>query len=515
MSTQADVCLILEGTYPYVSGGVSSWTHELIKTHDHLTFALISLVSQNAPRKILYDIPSNVIDLRTLELQDTPEGEELSESDERTLCERIEPYLFKLQSQATLGDLEELIILLKPWQGRLGKKTLLESKAVWGLLLRMYQATMPSTSFLDYFWSWRGLFGSLFTLLLADLPDAKIYHSLCTGYAGLLLARAHIETKRPCLVTEHGIYTNERRIEIASADWIDDPKGFNLSILNQDETRDIKDLWTDTFGNYSRLCYEACESIITLFKGNQEFQKMDGAHHEKMCIIPNGIDYQHFSSTQKKPHPPTVALIGRVVPIKDIKTYIKSVELLKQKLPNLRAFIIGPEKEDPDYSKECRDLIDHLRLNETIIYTGSVNILSYLGEIDVLILTSLSEAQPLVILEAGAAGIPSVATDVGACREMILGTGQGVDGHEFGGAIVDLGSPAAVAQAAFKLLDDPYFYDLCSKAIGERVRVHYRKEDQRNSYAEIYNRLIRRGEKTSKPANDMAPPELSNNSNLR
>ena len=54
-------------------------------------------------------------------------------------------------------------------------------------------------------------------------------------------------------------------------------------------------------------------------------------------------------------------------------------------------------------------------------FTGRVNLLEYLGKIDVVVLTSLSEAQPLVILEAGAAGVPVVATDVGACGEMILG----------------------------------------------------------------------------------------------
>ena len=40
---QADVCLLLEGTYPYISGGVSTWTHDLIRSHSDLKFALVSI----------------------------------------------------------------------------------------------------------------------------------------------------------------------------------------------------------------------------------------------------------------------------------------------------------------------------------------------------------------------------------------------------------------------------------------------------------------------------------------
>ncbi len=43
----ADVCLILEGTYPFVSGGVSSWTHDLIQKQSHLTFHVLALLPRD------------------------------------------------------------------------------------------------------------------------------------------------------------------------------------------------------------------------------------------------------------------------------------------------------------------------------------------------------------------------------------------------------------------------------------------------------------------------------------
>jgi glycosyltransferase involved in cell wall biosynthesis len=489
-SAPADVCLILEGTYPYVSGGVSSWTHELIKMQGHLKFSLVALVSPQALTTRLYDLPSNVVSLKTLRLQVLPPGEKLSSAEEKALCDKLEPCLRKLQSVATLPDLQEVIEILKPWRHRIGARTLLDSPAAWDLLLHLYETTMPKTSFLDYFWSWRGLFGGMFSILLADLPKANIYHALCTGYAGLLMARAHLETGKPCLVTEHGIYTNERRIEISSAEWIEDLHSFNLAVTGDNQERDLKDLWIDTFGNYSRFCYAASQKIITLYEGNQEFQRMDGAQEDKLRVIPNGINFDRFASIECADHPPTVALIGRIVPIKDVKTFIKAVRLLKKTIPDLCAYILGPTDEDLAYAQECLELSEHLELQDTVVFAGKVDVRDYLGKIDVLVLTSISEAQPLVVLEAGAAGVPTVATNVGACREMILGAAAEQPNLGPGGAIVHLGNPNDIAESLQKMLSDPEYYAQCSASARTRVQTRYRKEDQRRQYAELYRGLM-------------------------
>jgi len=490
MRPEADVCLILEGAYPYVRGGVSSWMHETIKMQDHLTFCVVAIVSGDASCDILYDLPKNVVRLETLRLQRLPKGcAKLKNGEENVLFSKLKEVFLKLQVRADLGDLRALINALAPIRRKIGSRLLINSPRAWDLLVHMYRSTMPDTSFLDYFWSWRSLFGGLFSILLADIPSAKVYHSFCTGYAGLLLARAHLETGRPCLLTEHGIYTNERRIEIAGADWLDDPHVFDLSVSPSKQERNLKDFWMDTFGNYARFCYEAAQQIITLYAGNQQFQRQDGAPPHKLRIISNGVDIDAFAKIKRKPHPPTIALIGRVVPIKDIKTYIRAVQMLKEQAPGIRAFLMGPEDEDPDYAEECRELVEHLGLRETVLFTGSVKLEDYLGEIDVVVLTSLSEAQPLVVLEAGSAGIPVVATDVGACREMILGPCADAHQTAFGGAIVPLGSAAEVAQALHRLLTDKAHYRRCRKALLERVRTAYSKEMQRQAYHDLYGDL--------------------------
>ena len=63
-----------------------------------------------------------------------------------------------------------------------------------------------------------------------------------------------------------------------------------------------------------------------------------------------GIDIETISKIQKENRPsPTIALIGRVVPIKDIKTFIRCVHFLKQVIPDINVFIMGATEEDPEY----------------------------------------------------------------------------------------------------------------------------------------------------------------------
>src|SRR5262249_14211998 len=106
------------------------------------------------------------------------------------------------------------------------------------------------------------------------------------------------------------------------------------------------------------------------------------------------------------------------------------------------------------------------------------------------VLTSLSEAQPLVILEAAAVGIPAVATDVGACREMILGRTDEAPALGAAGVVTPLANPAATAQALRWLLIDPQSYEQCSLAAQQRVRQYYNKAELDSAYRRLYQEFL-------------------------
>ena len=485
---QADICIILEGTYPYVPGGVSNWTHDLIQGMPDLSFHLLTIIPPQAKLKLKYTLPDNITGITHVTLQELPEGHSKIPN-AKQFFKDLQNSVKNILSNGNLTDLERILELLNPYKNKLGNHLLLNSRETWEMVVQMYTSQYPSSSFLDYFWSWRGVMGGFYSVLLAKIPPARMYHAVSTGYAGLLAARAKIETNRPVLLTEHGIYTNERRIEISMSDWFHQKSLGWLNLSNM--KKDLKDFWIDTFINYSRICYAASDKIITLFPENQTMQIADGADPEKLEVIPNGVDYPTYSKIiRTKTSRPTIALIGRMVPIKDIKSFILACNILKRRIPDLLAYLIGPTDEDELYYEECKEMIRFMGLQETISFTGRVKLTDYMDKIEVNVLTSISEGQPLVILEMGAVGIPSVATNVGACAELILGNEKESPRLKPGGAVTPLSNPAKTAKEVGDLLEDKNWYEACSQAMKERVHRYYNECDLIDRYRGLYDGFL-------------------------
>jgi len=483
----ADICLVLEGTYPYMVGGVSTWVHDMITNMPEKTFSLMCIQPHHADDIIRYDLPDNVVEMKTLHLQELKAGRRLNKKSAKRLFEDILPNLRNIQKgHGTLGDLEALVHALDRHKG-IGYQTLLNSREAWDMMQQMYEAELPDGAFLDYFWSWRALLGGVYSLIQTELPKATTYHSLSTGFAGVLAACAKIRQDKPVLLTEHGLYTNERQIELNSSDWIHDYLPVTLDIESNEQ--DLRGLWMQSFKSYASICYEAANKIVTLYEGNQQAQRQAGAPINKLTVIPNGIDFEKFAELSRSEDAdesrPTIAMIGRVVPIKDVKSFIRTAMLVHEQVPGLRALIVGPHDEDPDYYLECRKMVENLMLQDVIEFTGRLNIDQVLPRIDVNVLTSISEVQPLVLLESGAAGVPTVATDVGACREMIFGRPE--EGEIIpGGAVVALANPAESATAIVQLLQNKDARMQAGATMRKRVAEYYRKDQQISAYDALY-----------------------------
>lgn len=490
MSDVADICFIAEGSYPYVSGGVASWVHQMINELDHLTFHVVSLMPQDTGQEPKYKLPKNVITHETVYLQQLKEKAPKKTKDSE-IHERLRPLLYGLIDGVPFNSnsLASLVKILASYKGQLSQDSLLDSKAAWDTLLETYAQGYEHLSFTDYFWTYRVLLSSLASTLICDLPPAKVYHPVSTGFAGLLAARAKAETGSPVILTEHGIYTNERRIEIVAADWLQQIRGTMLTIEHMDV--DLRDMWMRFFQRIGRLCYESCDEIVTLFADNQKAQAQDGADRSRMSIIPNGVDVERYANLDRhKQEAPTIGLVGRVVPIKDVKSFLQAVAMLARNIPQLQVYIMGSQDEDPVYAQECKDLADYLGIGSVVKFTGQVDMDEYLPKLDLVVLTSISEAQPLTLLEAGACGIPLVAPDVGACGEIINGSIDEKPALGAGGIVTPLANPEATAQAIYSLLTNMRRYGNASEVIQKRVFESYNKQKQYDAYKALYNKYL-------------------------
>ncbi|MHC4884506.1 MAG: GT4 family glycosyltransferase PelF, partial [Planctomycetota bacterium] len=321
-------------------------------------------------------------------------------------------------------------------------------------------------------------------------PRARIYHAACTGYAGFLGAKASLVAGSPFLLTEHGIYTRERRIEIFNADWISDAAAETASLDLRRGQNYYKQWWVNFFLGMSRTAYDAAEHIYSLFEANRRDQISEGAPAEMLTIIPNGVRVERYlevePSRRRPDEPLRIGFVGRITEIKDIKTLLRSLDILRQRGVVFEAFLMGPLDEEEGYAAECQELSVALGIGEQVHFTGRIQVLDYLPRLDVVLLTSISEGLPFVILEANGASLPVVSTDVGACRELLQGRTREDRALGESGFLAPVGSPTAIAAALERLARDPDLARRMGLAGRERVRRFYDLHDVMATYQREY-----------------------------
>jgi polysaccharide biosynthesis protein PelF len=488
----ADICLVLEGSYPYITGGVSSWVHNLIKSLSQIRFSLLTIVpSHDTYREFKYEVPENVVGLTEVPIHDY----NLSTDSRRGSTRQAYRSLGKLYQEIKQRDysrLQEVYRLVGDPETRVvSPGELFFDKRTWELLVEEYGQLELEESFVDYFWTWRYSHLPILRMLDANIPSASVYHTISTGYAGLAAVLAHYKTGAPVILTEHGIYTNERRIEIEQARWIYERK-VDRTVITE-TVSPFRQMWIMLFDHLGRITYRHSEEIITLFGNNRRLQIAGGAEPKRTRIIPNGINLSRFK-IKKEPGKTggkkQVGFIGRVVPIKDVKTFIRACKIVREQCPEASFPIIGPTDEDEEYFNECRELVEMLGLDDCVEFTGRVNVVERYPQLDVVVLTSVSEGQPLVLLEANCCGVPCVATDVGASSELLNGLTPEDRALGQSGLITSLANPQATAEATIRLLSNDKLREEMGRVGIQRVERFYDEQELNFAYLNIYRKYL-------------------------
>ncbi|MDQ0300119.1 glycosyltransferase involved in cell wall biosynthesis [Salibacterium salarium] len=469
------VGIVAEGSYPYISGGVSSWIHMLIQSMPKTTFEIIAISDQpRTSADYKYSLPSNVsgvTDICLTEQFQKMKGKASLSTDERNkLLDWMSLKSFNASALEVIGN-----------DGKIGTPSMFfNSPIFWSFVENEYEVEKQSSSFLDYLSMWKSMFTPVFSLLQRNYPDVDVIHAVSTGYAGIVASYLNKSRQIPFILTEHGMYAREREEEILQSHWV--PEEF-------------KERWISFFYHMSAQAYKQADDVITLFNRNSRLQEWVGAPSDKLKVIPNGVSYQKLAALPRNNTNETLKIgaIVRVVPIKDIKTMIQAASYLKKEQIPFQLFIMGPMDEDEIYAKECRQLIHSLGLEEEVFMVGKVNIMDYLETMDVCVLSSISEGQPLAVLEGMAAAIPWVVTDVGSCAELIQGTAE--DTYGDAGFVV----PPVHAEPLGERLKWFYHYPEEGRIMGEngqrRVKAYYQMETMIDYYYGLYRE---RGEQSGR-----------------
>lgn len=226
-------------------------------------------------------------------------------------------------------------------------------------------------------------------------------------------------------------------------------------------------------------------AIIAEYMKKKEFVPAN-----KIEVIYNGIDCKKYEQSVDvvlkkrelgiKESEYVIGNVARLTPVKNHELLITAFEQIKERIPNARLFVAG---EGP-LKEQLTDFIKQLSLESFVTLMGDRrDIHELLKVFDVFVLPSLKEGFPMVLLEAMAASIPVIATDVGGNKELVLNGETGL--------VIPPNNANALQEAIMKLHDFPDLAKTMGKNGERRVQEGFTFDMMINKYEKVYASLLK------------------------
>ena len=215
--------------------------------------------------------------------------------------------------------------------------------------------------------------------------------------------------------------------------------------------------------------------------------EVDGIDPARVETIHNGLNLADWAATaHAKPTGETViTTVGNIRRVKGHDLFIRAAAAILAAFPNT-TFSIAGDVLDPDYFAELQALVRELNLTDRFHFAGGVsNLRDHLAAADIFVLPSRSEGFSNAIVEAMAASLPVVATDVGGNAEAVE---EGVTGF-----IVPPENPNALAGTISRLLGDPGLAARMGSAGRQRALDLFTTQAMMQRVTTTYARLLGHG----------------------
>jgi glycosyltransferase involved in cell wall biosynthesis len=210
---------------------------------------------------------------------------------------------------------------------------------------------------------------------------------------------------------------------------------------------------------------QMADRILVNAESIREWLLEQGCPDSRITVIKNGVDMSRYTGSTDSSYirreldipdsSPIVVMIARLNPQKGVDDFIQAASLLKLSHPEVRFLIVGSKlqfqegvfSQDQEYLQELQQLAIELGVGGSVIFAGHrTDTPELLAQAAISVLPSHSEGLSNTLLESMAAGIPTVATNVGGNPELVK--------DQVNGILIPVKSPERLAQAIRVILDN-------------------------------------------------------------
>ena len=223
-------------------------------------------------------------------------------------------------------------------------------------------------------------------------------------------------------------------------------------------------------------------------------------------VVPNGVDLARFAGVEPLPQfrdgKLNLLFVGRLEKRKGLGDLLRAYVNLKQRVPDLRLIVVGDGRMRGGYERyiEAQDIPDI----EMVGYVSPDDLPRYHASADIFVAPNTGkESFGIVLLEAMAAGLPVVATDIPGFSHVVSPGEQGI--------LVRRDDPVSLSSAIYLLAADPALRARLG-ASGRRSAASYSWDRVGDQVVDVYETALRRWHRT--PFNSGYPEQLANAARL-